>query len=220
MLYNEKFNLWTSVFETIDDGTTYYSGHSAGVVGNQLFVQVARYTVTAMVDTFVDIGYFTSVDLTTLSSAEDLKLSSSWNGFTALPVPTYTRYEAYGKILPSITTPGKYFGPWFEHNGVNHRLNVRKIIHNGVDNFTITNIQVHDSLNDYGEPCLVNYGGSNWFMFARQNDGTEMIHVWRSTDDCETWTDLGDTNLGSSSGDCVVDAVFYNNLIHIFYQDR
>lgn len=220
MLYNEKFNLWTSVFEVIDDGTTYYSGVSCGIVGTQIFIQVARYTVTAMVDTFVDIGYVTSVDLTTLSSAEDLKLSTSWNGFTALPATTYNRYEAYGKIQASVTTAGKYFGCWFEHNGTNHRLNIRKIIHNAVDDFTITNIQVHDSTNDYGEPCIVNCGGSNWLMFARQNDGTEMIHLFSSTDDCETWSDVGDTNLGSSSGDCVVDAVFYNNLVHIIYQDR
>lgn len=220
MLYNAKFNLWTGVFETIDDGTTYYSGHSAGIIGNQIFVQVSRYTVAAMVDTFVDIGYFTSVDLTTLSNAEDLKSAANWNGYTALPAPTYTRYEAYGKILESITTPGKYFGPWFEHNGTNHRLNIRKIIHNGVDNFTITNIQVHDSTNDYGEPSLVNCGGSNWLLFVRQNDGTEMIHLFSSTDDCETWTDVGDTNLGSSSGDCVIDTVFYNNQVHVFYQDR
>lgn len=220
MLYNAKFNLWTSPFETIDDGTTYYSGHSAGLVGNQIFVQVARYTVSGGVDTFADIGYFTSVDLTTLTEAEDLRDSSSWNAFVALPATTYNRYEAYGKIQESLTTPGKYFGPWFEHNGTNHRLNIRKIIRNGVDNFTITNIQVHDSTDDYGEPCIVNYGGSNWFMFARQNTGTEMIHLWRSTDDCETWTDLGDTNLGSSSGDCVVDALYYNNLIYVIYQDR
>lgn len=220
MLYNAKFNLWTSVFETIDDGTTYYSGHSAGLVGNQIFVQVSRYTVVAMVDTFVDIGYFTSVDLTTLTEAEDLRDPSSWNAYTALPAPTETRYEAYGKILPSTTTPGKYFGPWFEHDGTNHRLNVRKIIVNGIDDFTITNINVWANTNDYGEPSLVHCGGNNWLIFARQNDGTEMIHLFSSTDDCETWTDVGDTNLGSSSGDCVVDTIFYNGLVHVFYQDR
>lgn len=219
MLYNAKFNLWTSPFETIDDGTTYYSGHSAGLVGNQLFVQVARYTVSGT-ETFVDIGYFTSVDLTTLTEAEDLRDSSSWNVFVALPAPTYTRYEAYGKILPSTTTAGKYFAPWFEHNGTNHRLNIRKIVVNGIDNFTITNIQVHDSTADYGEPSLCHAGGSNWLLFVRNNGGTEMIRLFSSTDDCETWSDVGDTNLGSSSGDCVIDTLFYNNLIHVFYQDR
>lgn len=220
MLYNAKFNLWTSVFETIDDGTTYYSGHSAGIVGNQIMVHVARYTLAGAVDTFADIGYFTSVDLTTLTSAEDLRSSSSWNAFVALPTPTYNRYEAYGKILPSTTTPGKYFGPWFEHNGTNHRLNIRKIIRNAVDNFTITTIQVHDSTADYGEPSLVHCGGSNWLLFARQNNATEMIHLFSSTDDCETWADVGDTNLGSSAGDCVIDTVFSNNLIHVIYVDR
>lgn len=218
-LYNAKFNLWSTVFETIDDGTTYYSGHSAGLVGDQIFVQVARYTVSGT-DTFVDIGYFTSVDLTTLTSAEELKLSSSWNGFTALPLPTYNRYEAYGKILESVTTPGKYFGPWFEHNGTNHRLNIRKIIPTGIDAFTITNIQVHDSTADYGEPSLVNCGGSNWLLFVRNNGGTEMIRLFSSTDDCETWANVGDTNLGSSSGDCVIDSIFSNGLVHVFYQDR
>lgn len=220
MLYNAKFNLWSTVFETIDDGTTYYSGHSVGLVGNQIFVQVARYTVSVGVDTFQDIGYFTSVDLTTLTSAEDLRLSSSWNAFTALPAPTYNRYEAYGKLLPSTTTTGKYFSPWFEHNGTNHRLNIRKIVVNAIDNFTITNIQVHDSTADYGEPSLVHCGGNNWLLFVRQNDSTEMIHLFSSTDDCETWANVGDTNLGSSSGDCVVDTMFSNGLVHVFYQDR
>lgn len=220
MLYNAKFNLWTSPFETIDDGTTYYSGHSAGLVGNQIFVQVSRYTVSGMVDTFQDIGYFTSVDLTTLTEAEDLRDSSSWNAFVALPTPTETRYEAYGKILPSTTTPGKYFAPWFEHDGTNHRLNVRKIIVNGIDNFTITNINVWANTNDYGEPSLVHCGGNDWLIFARQNDGTEMIHLFYSNDDCETWSDEGDTNLGSSSGDCVIDTIFYNGFVHVFYQDR
>lgn len=220
MLYNAKFNLWTSPFETIDDGTTYYSGHSAGLVGNQLFVQVARYTVSLGVDTFSDIGYFTSVDLTTLTEAEDLRDASSWNAFVALPAPTYNRYEAYGKILQDPNNPTNYYAPWFEHNGTNHRLNLRKIVVNGIDNFTITNIQVHDSTNDYGEPSLV-ITPSGPLIFARQNDGTEMIHLWSGSSDFTTWTDEGDTNLGSSAGDCIVDTLYTQaGDIIVFYQDR
>jgi hypothetical protein len=158
MLYNAKFNLWTTPFETIDDGTTYYSGHSAGLVGNQIFVQVSRYTVAAMVDTFIDIGYFTSVDLTTLTSAEDLKLSGSWNAFVALPAPVETRYEAYGKILPSTATANRYFAPWFQHDGTNHRLEIRVIDVVGVDNFTFSLVNVWNGTNDYGEPSLVHCG--------------------------------------------------------------
>ena len=221
MLYNAKFNLWTSVFQVIDSGTTYYSGVSAGLVGNRIFIQIARYTVSGGVDTFADIGYVRSVDLTTLTAWQQLKDSSSWSTFTALPTPTYNRYEAYGKISSSTANANTYYGAWFEHNGVNHRLNIRKIVETSPGTYTITNIQVHDSTNDYGEPSLCHAGGSNWLIFARQNDSTEMIHLFSSTDDCATWSNVGDTNLGSSSGDCVIDSVLQEDgNIYLIFQDR
>lgn len=220
MLYNEKFNLYTAPFVVIDGGTTYYSGISAGIVGNQIFIQVARYTVSAGVDTFSDIGYLASVDLTTLTDAEELKLSSSWGTFTALPTPTYPRYESYGKLQPSAVTPGTYYVPWFEHNGTLHSLHVRKIVYNSVDNFTITDITViAASTTLYYEPCLVNDGAGNWLFFASKGAGSFKLRLFSSTDDCATWSDVGDT-VGVGTGRCIPDAVYYNGLVTLFYQDR
>lgn len=221
MLYNAKFNLWTSVFQVIDSGTTYYSGVSAGLVGNQIFIQVARYTVSGGVDTFADIGYVTSVDLTTLSSVEDLKLSSSWSAYTPLPTPTYTRYESYGKLLPSTAAANTYYVPWYEHNGTLHSLHVRKIVRNAVNNFTITNQTIINATTEvYYEQCIVHCGGNNWLCFASKASGTRKIRLFSSTDDTASWTDIGDTNLGSGSSRCIIDAVFYNNQVHVYYQDR
>jgi hypothetical protein len=190
-------------------------------VGNQIFVQVARYTVSLGVDTFQDIGYFTSVDLTTLNNAEDLKSSVNWNAYVLLPAPTYNRYESYGKLFPSTANANTYYVPWYEHNGTLPSLHVRKIVRNGVDNFTITNQTIIAATTEvYYEQCIVHCGGSNWLCFASKNSGTRKIRLFSSTDDTATWTDVGDTNLGSGSSRCIIDAVFYNNLVHVFYQDR
>lgn len=218
MTYSVSSGIWSSPVVIATDGTNYYSGVSIGKVGNRLYIQIAKYTVSGGVDTFYTIGYIRSADLTTNPNLLD---PASWSSFSSFPAPTYERYEAYGRIQPS-ETPGKYFAPWFEHKSGGTdpwRINIRKTTDSGE---TWANIQVYDGTSKFGEPYLVHTGGTTWLIFARSNESSPnaKLRIFSSTDDCETWANVGYANISDGTGQCNASAVYYNSLIHIIFQDR
>lgn len=219
IIYDIATNTWGSVFEIKADGTNYFSGVSAGIIGNHVFIHVAQYTVSGAVDTFIRMGYIKSVDLTT---NPDLTSAASWGAYTLFPAPTYERFEAYGKIQP-CNAAGKYALPWFEHlilGTDTWRINVRITEDNGD---TFSNVQVYDGALKFGEPFLLPIPGTNnSLIFARSNEASPngKIRLFSSTDDCATWSNVGYTNIGLGTGHANVSAIYQNGLIHLIIQDR
>jgi hypothetical protein len=222
MIYNHRTDTWGSPFTIKDTSPTYLSGVSAGIVGNHIIIHGSQYTVSGAVDTFTNIGYIQSVDLTTIS-VSDLSNLSSWGSYTTLPAATFPRYEAYGKILTS-NDPNVGYSMWFEHqSGVTWRVNIRKFTDDGSGNLTVTNTNIYEGTTTLSEPQPVWCGGNNWLILMRQNgSGSSGKRLWlfKSTDDMASATSVGLTNLGTGSGACIVDAIFIESKIHVYYHDR
>lgn len=211
MDYNGLNDTWGAPYQVAVTGDAdIYSGVSAGIIGTKIFIHVAKYNVGS--DLFTDIGYIKSTDLT----------GTSWGSYTSFGATTYERFEAYGKIVGN-DTPGTYFMPWFEHkNGGSDpwRINVRKTTDSG-DNWT--NINIYDGASLIGEPSVVHITGTSAYLCIARNNAASpnaKLHLFSSTDNCATWTNIGITNLGAGTGHCVVDTLYYDGLIHVIFQDR
>lgn len=208
MDYDIDSNLWSLPRQVAVTGDAYdYSSPSSGAIGSNLFLFVAKYYVPT--DTFVDFGYIKSTDLN----------GTSWGSYISLSsLLTYERYNAYGKVLES-TTSGKYFATWYEHKSFGTdpwRVNILKTINSGT---SWTNINVYDGFTKLGESSLLHITGITYIMLSR-NAATFKLYLSYSTDDCETWTNVGDTNLGVGINNCIVDTILVDGLIQVVYQDR
>lgn len=205
--YNMTTGAWTTASTIATTGTSdIYSGVAAGKIGSHLYCFVSKYNGGS--DTFTASGYIKSTDLT----------GSSWGSYQSITAPPYERFESYGKFQESVTTPGKYFTTRFSHKSGGSDPWCLEIIKVTDDGATWTPIVVYDGAVKYSEMALVNVGGSNWIGLARKFETSGVFGLFRSTNDCENWTLVGEPNLGVGPGNG--DLIYVDGLIHFLFQNR
>lgn len=207
MSYTASTNTWGSPASVATTGSSdIYSGVSFGKIGSHLYVFVSKYNEGS--DLFTDSGYIKSTDLT----------GTSWGSYQSITAPPYERYESYGKFHESVTTPGKFFTTRFSHKDGGTDPWCLEVIKITSDGATWTPIEVYDGAVKYSEMALLNVGGSTWIGLARKFETNGVFGLFRSTNDCEAWTLLGDTNLGAGPGNA--DMIYHDGLIHVILQNR
>jgi hypothetical protein len=205
--YNIPTDTWGVPYEIAVTGSSdIFSGVACGKIGTSLYIFVSKYN--GGTDLFTATGYIKSTDLT----------GTSWGSYTTITAPPYERYESYGKFQESVTTPGKFFTTRFSHKDGGSDPWALEVIKITADGATWTPIEWYDGAVKYSEMALVNRGGSNWFGLARKFETNGVFGLFSSTDDCETVTLVGNTDLGAGPGNG--DLIYYNGLIHFLFQNR
>lgn len=171
----------------------HFIGLSAGFLGGKIFLFFCNYDKTA--------NNFSGVHdkMYVVSTTTDL---NTWGSLTELPFANTKgdpRFNFYGQMIHS-STEGKAFVHWLSHtqpvqDAAMHIIEtndfgqtwISRQIHSGVVNV------VSDT---FTESAICKIGETKYILLARNHQG-KRLGVSISEDDCQTWTDVQETNLGS-----------------------
>jgi len=204
-VYTPSTDSWGSRSDVFIDGTYDSRNVGGGIIGDHIYLFFMRYNYNT--STTIDVGYIKSTDLT----------GTSWGGYIA--IDTGAAYcSPYGHIVPTSTS-GKYLQPFYMIDGATYSVKFFETIDSGA-NWSIGDTLVSGTTK-WTETCVAAIGDNKMIALLRNNDGGYVGQA-TSADDGETWSAVGNTNLGASSGQ-KVPWIFYDsetdNVIAI-YHDR
>lgn len=154
-----------------------------GVIGSSIYLFFAR---RSDANTFVDIGFIKSTDLT----------GASWSSYTVVFDTSGLRFNVHGAMMDTDATT-TFLQTFFHHtNGVDFQDKVFRTTDSGSNWSVYTTVA--DTATDWGEPACAFAGSGRIFCLLRDNDGGFMGQV-TSTDNGATWSSPAATAIGDAS---------------------
>ncbi|MEA3357516.1 MAG: sialidase family protein, partial [Patescibacteria group bacterium] len=201
--YTISTNSWSSASDVFEDATYDCRSATGGIIGNEIFLFFTRYNHST--DTFVDINYIKSTDLT----------GTSWGSRVIMTTSTGWRFNPHSHL--ESLGGGTYIQPWFEHNGAGTwHAGFYKTVDSGVN---WTNITIYSGSTYWGEPSIANIGDNKLIAIFRNVQGGYLGQA-TSSDNGDNWSAVTATNLGLATGDKIPYLIYdaeSGNVIAMFH---
>jgi len=174
-----------------------------GIIDGKFYIFFARYTVAA--GPWFDVGYVVSTDLTE---------GTAWGGYNVVAI---TPTDAFSPSSSMFQAGDNYYQPFYGWTGGTYYCGMLQSLDDGAT-WTESNQMIYSSTEDYTEVAVAYRASDNKAIaLVRENSGDPLRQFTNDNFPAgNTWTDAGNTNLGTGANVCTGPSMLYNTANDIF----